>query len=77
MAGSRCQSIFLTSSFSSGVPLVYDGGTVCFTVDNASFSGVLETICSGLAIVKRRRWFSRQRDKSGFEEISIRLSLLS
>lgn len=76
MAGSRCQSIFLTSCFSSGVPLVYDGAPICFTVDNASFSGVLEATCSGLAIFKTLRCFRRQCKKSGAEKISSRLSLL-
>lgn len=76
MAGSRCQSIFLTSSFSSGVPLVYDSGPVCCTADNTSFSDVLEATCSGLAIVKTLRCFRRQCDKSGAEKISSRLSLL-
>lgn len=75
MAGSRCQSIFPTSSFSSGVPLVYDGGPICCTVDNASFSGASEATCSALAIVKALRCFRRLCDKSGAEKISSRLSL--
>lgn len=64
MAGSRCQSTFWTSCFSSGVPLLYDDVPVFCTVDTASFSGISEAVCSGLPMSTELWCFRSQFDKS-------------